>query len=374
MSTRTAKADIHGAVQYVRLVPIADIAKVRQFITALYAVHLQRPGELMWQCPRCLHEDRPSTSVERMLEKFLTVVCLAAVLSACGGATLSSQTGAAGPPVAPVLQDITVNGVNLHYMKQGDGDPVVFVHGTTLDYRSWNSQVEVLSESYQTIAYSRRYAYPNELQEDAEDFSIGLHAKDLAAFLDSLKLGPVHLVGHSFGAFVSLLVARDRPDLVRSLTLGEPPAYSLIASTQEGSDLLQNFQSTFVSSGQAFTNGDEKEGTRLFLTAVLGQAKYESLTDDYLSLVYMNLSEVKGTLRDRSAIPQITCEDAAKVRVPTLLLAGQESREVFKRVQDSLASCIPNNERAEISGATHGLQIDNPTAFNEAILAFFAKH
>ena len=322
-----------------------------------------------------LREDRRSTGLGLMLERFLAVICLAAGLSSCGGETQSSQvTSTAEPPVAPVLQEITVNGVTLSHLRQGSGDPVVFVHGSTLDYRAWASQTEVLSERYETIAYSRRYAYPNEPQEDAEDFSVALHAQDLAAFLDSLNLGPVHLVGHSFGAFVSLLVARDRPDLVRSLTLGEPPAYSLIASTEEGSDLLQDFQSTLASSGLAFADGDDIEGTRLFLTGVLGQAKYESLTEDYLSRVYVNLSEVKGTLRDRSALPPFTCEDAAKVRAPTLLLAGQETRELFKRVQDSLASCILNNEQAEISGATHGLQIDNPTAFNETVLVFLAKH
>ena len=94
---------------------------------------------------------------------------------------------------------------------------MVLVHGTLEDYRTWDGQLEAFSKGYRLISYSRRYHYPNEWPKDATDFSVTLHARDLAAFIKALNLPPVHLVGHSYGAFIALLVARDHPEVIRSL-------------------------------------------------------------------------------------------------------------------------------------------------------------
>lgn len=52
----------------------------------------------------------------------------------------------------------TVNGTTLAYREQGDGDPVVFVHGHISDLRTWEQQLSAFADSYRAIAYSRRYA------------------------------------------------------------------------------------------------------------------------------------------------------------------------------------------------------------------------
>lgn len=53
------------------------------------------------------------------------------------------------------------------------------------------------------------------------------HARDLIALIEKLRLGKVHLVGNSAGAFICLLDAQQRPDLVRTFTLEEPPVVSI---------------------------------------------------------------------------------------------------------------------------------------------------
>ena len=57
---------------------------------------------------------------------------------------------------------LEVNGTVLHYITVGAGTPVVFVHGSFGDYRTWHYQMEPFARHYKTIAYSRRYYYPNE--------------------------------------------------------------------------------------------------------------------------------------------------------------------------------------------------------------------
>ena len=54
----------------------------------------------------------------------------------------------------PSLKVVTVNGAALHYAEQGDGVPVIFIHGAFGDYRSWTTQVKDFSQKYRAITYS----------------------------------------------------------------------------------------------------------------------------------------------------------------------------------------------------------------------------
>ena len=108
---------------------------------------------------------------------------------------------------------------------------MVFVHGSSSDLRTWEQQVPAIGESYRAIAYSRRYARPNEDIDPGADDQMLPHVDDLVALLRALGAAPAHLVGHSWGAFISLLAAIRHPQLVRSLVLLEPPVLSLYMST-----------------------------------------------------------------------------------------------------------------------------------------------
>lgn len=54
------------------------------------------------------------------------------------------------------LKSVDVRGEELHYIQQGSGEPLIFIHGTIGDYRVWNSRMEPYSKHYNVIAYSRR--------------------------------------------------------------------------------------------------------------------------------------------------------------------------------------------------------------------------
>ena len=75
----------------------------------------------------------------------------------------------------------TVNGTTLAYREEGEGEPVVFVHGGESDLRTWEQQLPAVGRSYRAITYSRRFARPNEdIDLEAEDPWLP-HVDDLAA-------------------------------------------------------------------------------------------------------------------------------------------------------------------------------------------------
>src|SRR6266498_3519408 len=123
---------------------------------------------------------------------------------------------------APQVKTIAVNGTNLAYLEQGQGPPLVLVHGTLVDYRYWTAQMDPFAERYRVIAVSLRHHYPNASTGDQSDYGPRVHAADVAALVRTVASGPVHLVGHSYGGLVALLLARDHPGLAQSLVLEEP--------------------------------------------------------------------------------------------------------------------------------------------------------
>jgi non-heme chloroperoxidase len=205
-------------------------------------------------------------------------------------------------------------------------------------------------------------------------FSVTIHARDLAAFIKAINLTPVHLVGHSYGAFIAFLVARDHPEAIRSLTLGEPPIMPLLKTTPEGDALLNAAITRSIATSEAFKQGNDEEGVRRFVNGVLGEGSYEKLPPPVLKRLMDNAQELKGEASSRNLHPPTTCEDVQKVKAPTLLIDGERSPKMFRVINDRLEHCLPSVERATIPAASHQMEVENPQAFNETVLAFIAKH
>lgn len=112
----------------------------------------------------------------------------------------------------------------------GTGNPVVFIHGGASDYRTWDKQIRVFAERFRVLAYSRRFHWPNQSIADGAEYSMSVQADDLEYICKSLATPRPHLVGHSYGAYLALLVAMRNPGLVGRLVLAEPPVIPLFTS------------------------------------------------------------------------------------------------------------------------------------------------
>jgi pimeloyl-ACP methyl ester carboxylesterase len=104
------------------------------------------------------------------------------------------------------------DGVALHYIEEGTGVPVIFVHGSLSDYEYWHAQLPEFAKKYRAIAYSRRYNYPNS-NPPITGYSALTDARDLAGLIGKLRLGKVYVIGHSYGALTALLLATEHPEL-----------------------------------------------------------------------------------------------------------------------------------------------------------------
>lgn len=279
---------------------------------------------------------------------------------------------------------LDINGTRLEVIEQGTGEPVVFIHGSASDYRTWKPQLDDLGNLFRAIAYSRRYHWPNDGIPNDADYSMEEHVDDLQALLRSLDAGAVHLVGHSYGAFVALLLAIREPRLVRTLILAEPPVITLFVSNKprpaeilrllfsrpRSAIAIMRFGAKGVGPATAAARrGDMDAAMRIFGTAVLGREFYQGLASSRLEQVSANA--IKAEFLGSGFAP-LKDEDVRGIQVPTLLVSGQQSPGVFHRLLDRLEELLPHSERVEVRGASHIMHEDNAAAYNAALRSFLA--
>ena len=285
------------------------------------------------------------------------------------------------------VRTAAVDGIALAYREQGDGQAVVFVHGSASDLRTWDQQLPAIGTRYRAIAYSRRFARPNEDIEPGADDQMLPHVDDLAALLQVIGAAPAHLVGHSWGAFICLLAAVRHPEMVSSLVLQEPPVLSLFVSTpprlrelfpllvrhpRTALAILGFGAGTFAPAQRAFRRGDDDQALQTFAHGVLGNETYERLPEARKQQARENLGTLRAQLLG-AGFPPLDEGDVRGIDVPTLLMTGQRSPAFLLRLTEHLQRLLPNAERVDIAGASHAMQEENPSAVNEAILGFLAR-
>jgi pimeloyl-ACP methyl ester carboxylesterase len=271
---------------------------------------------------------------------------------------------------------IDINGTQLHYVERGSGEPVMFVHGGLGDFRTWLPQMGPFGNRYHAISYSRRAFYPNPWPADY-DASMMVHVDDLAGLITKLGLGSAHLVANSYGGYICLEVALRYPELVRSLALAEPPVQPLLARLPGGAEMLDRVQrEAFTPSAQAFEAGDLEGGVRSFLDGAVGKGIFDAMPERTRQAMMKDAPELGVSMRAGHAafMPDFTCEDAARIKAPTLLMRGELSPRMYYLVNDELARCMPHAEQALIHGAAHVLHAQNPEEHDRVVLDFLAKH
>lgn len=122
----------------------------------------------------------------------------------------------------------------INYTVQGEGDPIVLIHGFGLDSRMWKQQVEKLSKTNKVITYDLRGFGKSSLPTGRYS-----HQEDLHELLQSLGISEVKIVGHSFGGEVATEYALKYPNEVNSLILISPALSGVKVDNTEWEALVE---------------------------------------------------------------------------------------------------------------------------------------
>jgi non-heme chloroperoxidase len=277
---------------------------------------------------------------------------------------------AAAIAASPEPTKIIVNGVELHYISAGTGEPVILLHGGQGDYRSWEPQMAALSRYYRVVSYSRRYNFPNHNPQVATNHSVLVEAADLAALIKALHLKHANLVGTSMGAATALTLAIEHPNMVRSLVLAEPPILAWAKHFQDGV-LYEDFMRRIHDPARdAFASGNDEAAMRFFVDGFAMPGRFDKLAPEARLGVMQNAGFFRMMTRSEDPYPDLSRGQLRGLRLPVLVITGEKTVEIHRRIDEELSKAIPRARSATIPNAGHGSPRENPRAFTEVVENF----
>lgn len=281
--------------------------------------------------------------------------------------TAGDDPAAAPPPV----RRLELGDTALHYVEQGTGAPVVFVHGAGGDWRTWEPLRPLIAARYRFVAYSRRYHWPNDPAGAGRPYTVGEQAEDLIAFATALGAGPVHVVGGSYGARVVLEAAVRRPTLFRSVAASEafitPPVEPAAqAAARALADDLGRIAGPL-------REGDAVGATAQLVAAVYGDAGAWDRLSEAARRRFLDNRSTWGPMAAAPAEAPTPCDALGRLPMPLLVLEGETTVAGFRVTNDRLMQCLPGHAlRYVVPGAPHLWYPVNPAAAAARILDFVA--
>lgn len=251
-------------------------------------------------------------------------------------------------PYAPI------NDTQMFYEIHGAGPAIVFAHGRGGNHLSWWRQVAAFQGGYRCVAFDQRGWGLTEGPAGAPN-PVTVSA-DLLALLDHLEIDRAVLVAQSMGGIASLRVALHHPERVAGLVLadttggiGDASVVSLLADVHPPEDPLRRALSDgFIAAHPDLT----------FLFGSIGRINQP-----------MPLSVVSDMFRNAEG-PQAS--DLAAMRVPTLLVVGEEDAIFPVHVIEATHRLIPGSRLAVVPGAAHSTHFEQADAFNRLLREFIA--
>ena len=249
----------------------------------------------------------------------------------------------------------------------GDGAPAVLLHGLACGKRMWFHQTRALRKRFRVIAYDQRGHGLSDAPAAPADYSAAHLARDLVGVLDALKLPRAAIVGFSLGGGPALALAASKPERVSRLVLADVGA---------GADDPVKIEAMARRWINLIDRGEVDELVCDMLRSELFKvyARHGTRRRDHMAALIratpigglrLTLSEV---LAKRKSLFRLTGVLRA-VQAPTLVLAGQYDYACSKAAR-LLAQTIPNAELKIIEGSGHMAPLEQPTAFNTALLEF----
>jgi len=264
----------------------------------------------------------------------------------------------------------TVDGL-AYERPRGTGDPTLLIHGSWTDRTSWARVLPTLSASLDVIAYDRRghgnsaaRARPSPLRADAADAAELLRATDLF---------PAHVIGHSYGGAVALRLAVDRPELVRSVAVHDPPFLGLLDEAAALGDELRSARDGLALLRERLRSGDRGEETRALAAQVAGASDLGAPLDPQGRVGPLAYSD---RWLEEFGDPETTHPDVselAAICLPILVTSGERSPRLYGAIASRLTEILSFPSTQQLPDAGHLPQWTHPDLYADVLLTFLVE-
>jgi len=284
--------------------------------------------------------------------------------------------------IEPVrAKTMKVNDITVEFTDVGEGEPIVFVHGSVSDYRSWGHYLLPISENHRYIAYSQRYFGSQPWLDNGENWSVDTFANDLVSFVEALDIGRVHLVSWSSGVTMANVAAVNRPDLFKSIVHYEPVRNDIMAGDSEAEAEAEAPMKAWFSLWKPLyehlKTDNHNAAVEVMIQNVfeLAPGEYANETEATKELARYNgrtLSLRFGEMNKGGT--KMTCDYLGGIKTPTLIVLGEQTHKYWELMSKKFAACTPDAELKILQGINHKGPLVKVKEFSDLIINFVGEH
>lgn len=256
-------------------------------------------------------------------------------------------------------------GVNVYYESWGSGGtPIVFLHPWSANGYIWYYQLFCFAGGNLCVTLDHRGHGRSE--KPPEGYSIGEHAGDVAAVMDSAGVERAVVVGNSIGGMIAMQLCLDHPDRVRGLVIIDS-ATGMSEGMPEGAAeaMLRDRDGTFGQLLDGTVSARSKRERPEILELMQSQFKVESNFPPHV---------FDSSIRDLGGVFNWNITDRLKeINCPTVVFVGEEDNATPVAANKLLADNIPGAQLEVIAEVGHFYQLERPTEFNAALRNFIKR-
>lgn len=257
------------------------------------------------------------------------------------------------------MPQLQINDITMHYIDQGQGETILFLHGLGSCGDDWILQTQVFAQHDRVIAPDLRGH--GRSTKPRGPYSIALMSTDVIALLDALSIDTAHVVGLSLGGMAALQLAIDHPQRIRRLVLTNTCASILSGGLRH---LLSLARRAIVSFALPLERNAQHVARGLF--PLTNQTELRRLAFERIAQ--------NDRLAYRATINAIRRFDVRRylrnIDMPTLVVTGDRDRTIPMTLQRQLAQHIPHARWEIIRDSGHATPLDQPERYNALLQSF----
>jgi len=302
------------------------------------------------------------------------MVFILLLIFSVGSTALPGRVAAQGPDLDGILLDVDVNGESFPIYDDGDGTPVLLLHGFPDSKYLWRDQIEPLVEAgYRVIVPDLRGFGDAPRPEGVDNYALARILEDLTGLLDALDVERAHVVGHDWGGTVAWALAglhANRCLSVTGMTVGAPGA-----SGRRSIEQLEKFWYIFFFQNEGvaeeWLQRDDWQGLRRWSREAGDFEKHKTDLERpgalTAALNWYRANFSPASLNSVSTPPRIL--------VPAMGIAAQNDAFLLEAHTKNSVEMIDSSwEYHLVEGASHWLMRDKPEEVTTLLLEFFSKH
>jgi 3-oxoadipate enol-lactonase len=252
------------------------------------------------------------------------------------------------------------SGVSIAWERRGSGEPILLIHGLGYARWGWEPVADRLAEHNEVVLFDNRGI--GDSDSPLGPYTVRMLAADAVAVLDAAGLERAHVLGTSLGGMVALQVALDEPQRVDRLVL---------ACTTPGGPNAAPMPDRTVRLMQEAPLLPQEVALRRFVENALGAEPDAALVERIMAHRLATAQPPAAWAAQAAAGATFDAwERVAEVRVPTLVLTGDEDGVVDPRNSELLAERIPDARLEVFAGAGHLFFWEQPERFVDAVTEF----